>query len=201
MAEHRHHLPRDFAGGADHREPAGGDGLDRLCSDQADGASRAAARGVLTAVRSLRSICRCRMRPTACTERLWEDALLNWGLLFVGLLFFRYLAGVLMLETNGSVLLAVGVLHILQCVGWHGRHSRWLAVRARRRSPDPAGRGVPSAARTPNRSARRLDLAGGFWSCGCSAARASAVAHRSLLGARAQFPGKPLGVSLRRGAS
>ena len=40
----------------------------------------------------------------------WEDALLNWGLLLVGLLFFRYLAGVLMLETNGSVL-AVGVLH------------------------------------------------------------------------------------------
>jgi membrane protease YdiL (CAAX protease family) len=40
----------------------------------------------------------------------WEDALLNWGLLFVALLFFRYLAGVLMLETNGSVL-AVGVLH------------------------------------------------------------------------------------------
>jgi membrane protease YdiL (CAAX protease family) len=40
----------------------------------------------------------------------WEDALLNWGLLFAALLFFRYLAGVLMLETNGSVL-AVGVLH------------------------------------------------------------------------------------------
>src|ERR687893_220580 len=40
----------------------------------------------------------------------WEDALLNWGLLLVALLFFRYLAGVLMLETNGSVL-AVGVLH------------------------------------------------------------------------------------------
>src|ERR671921_144312 len=40
----------------------------------------------------------------------WEDAMLNWGLLLVGLLFFRYLAGVLMLETNGSVL-AVGVLH------------------------------------------------------------------------------------------
>src|SRR3712207_4451909 len=39
-----------------------------------------------------------------------EDALLNWGLLLVGLVFFRYLAGVLMLETNGSVL-AVGVLH------------------------------------------------------------------------------------------
>jgi hypothetical protein len=36
--------------------------------------------------------------------------MLNWGLLLVGLLFFRYLAGVLMLETNGSVL-AVGVLH------------------------------------------------------------------------------------------
>jgi hypothetical protein len=30
--------------------------------------------------------------------------------MLVGLLFFRYLAGVLMLETNGSVL-AVGVLH------------------------------------------------------------------------------------------
>src|ERR671917_1406029 len=40
----------------------------------------------------------------------WEDAMLNWGLLLVGLLFFRYLAGVLMLEMNGSVL-AVGVLH------------------------------------------------------------------------------------------
>jgi uncharacterized protein len=40
----------------------------------------------------------------------WEDAMLNWGLLLVGLVFFRYLAGVLMLETNGSVL-AVGVLH------------------------------------------------------------------------------------------
>jgi uncharacterized protein len=40
----------------------------------------------------------------------WEDAVLNWGLLMLGLLFFRYLAGVLMLETNGSVL-AVGVLH------------------------------------------------------------------------------------------
>ena len=40
----------------------------------------------------------------------WEDAMLNWGPLLVGLLFFRYLAGVLMLETNGSVL-AVGVLH------------------------------------------------------------------------------------------
>ena len=40
----------------------------------------------------------------------WEDALLNWGLLLVALPAFRYLAGVLMLETNGSVL-AVGVLH------------------------------------------------------------------------------------------
>jgi uncharacterized protein len=40
----------------------------------------------------------------------WEDALLNWALLLAALLFFRYLAGVLMLETNGSVL-AVGVLH------------------------------------------------------------------------------------------
>jgi uncharacterized protein len=40
----------------------------------------------------------------------WEDALLNWGLLLVALAAFRYLAGVLMLETNGSVL-AVGVLH------------------------------------------------------------------------------------------
>ncbi len=40
----------------------------------------------------------------------WEDAMLNWALLLVGLVFFRYLAGVLMLETNGSVL-AVGVLH------------------------------------------------------------------------------------------
>jgi membrane protease YdiL (CAAX protease family) len=40
----------------------------------------------------------------------WEDALLNWGLLLPALVFFRYLAGVLMLETNGSVL-AVGVLH------------------------------------------------------------------------------------------
>src|SRR3712207_4025497 len=37
----------------------------------------------------------------------WEDAMLNWGLLFAALVFFRYLAGVLMLETNGSVL-AVG---------------------------------------------------------------------------------------------
>ncbi len=40
----------------------------------------------------------------------WQDALLNWGLLLAALVFFRYLAGVLMLETNGSVL-AVGVLH------------------------------------------------------------------------------------------
>ena len=40
----------------------------------------------------------------------WEDALLNWGLLLAALPAFRYLAGVLMLETNGSVL-AVGVLH------------------------------------------------------------------------------------------
>lgn len=40
----------------------------------------------------------------------WEDALLNWGLLLLALVFFRYLAGVLMLETNGSIL-AVGVLH------------------------------------------------------------------------------------------
>ena len=40
----------------------------------------------------------------------WQDAMLNWALLLVGLVFFRYLAGVLMLETNGSVL-AVGVLH------------------------------------------------------------------------------------------
>ena len=40
----------------------------------------------------------------------WEDALLNWGLLLVALLAFRYLAGVLMLDTHGSVL-AVGVLH------------------------------------------------------------------------------------------
>ena len=40
----------------------------------------------------------------------WEDALLNWALLLAALPAFRYLAGVLMLETNGSVL-AVGVLH------------------------------------------------------------------------------------------
>jgi hypothetical protein len=40
----------------------------------------------------------------------WQDALLNWGLLLVALPFFRYLAGVLMLDTHGSVL-AVGVLH------------------------------------------------------------------------------------------
>lgn len=40
----------------------------------------------------------------------WQDALLSWGLLLVALPAFRYLAGVLMLETNGSVL-AVGVLH------------------------------------------------------------------------------------------
>jgi membrane protease YdiL (CAAX protease family) len=40
----------------------------------------------------------------------WEDALLNWGLLLAALVFFRYLAGVLMLETNGSIL-TVGVLH------------------------------------------------------------------------------------------
>src|SRR5918992_507576 len=40
----------------------------------------------------------------------WQDAMLNWGLLLAALLFFRYLAGVLMLQTNGSVL-AVGVLH------------------------------------------------------------------------------------------
>ena len=70
----------------------------------------------------------------------WEDALLNWGLLLVALLFFRYLAGVLMLETNGSVLAVGRAARILQRVGGHGRHSRWLAVRARRRPPDPAGR-------------------------------------------------------------
>ena len=40
----------------------------------------------------------------------WQDALLNWGLLLVALPCFRYLAGVLMLDTSGSVL-AVGVLH------------------------------------------------------------------------------------------
>lgn len=40
----------------------------------------------------------------------WQDALLSWGLLFVALPAFRYLAGVLLLQTNGSVL-AVGVLH------------------------------------------------------------------------------------------
>jgi membrane protease YdiL (CAAX protease family) len=40
----------------------------------------------------------------------WQDALLSWGLLMAALVFFRYLAGVLMLETYGSVL-AVGVLH------------------------------------------------------------------------------------------
>src|SRR5918998_6751437 len=40
----------------------------------------------------------------------WEDALLNWALLLAALPAFRYLAGVLMIETNGSVL-AVGVLH------------------------------------------------------------------------------------------
>ena len=40
----------------------------------------------------------------------WEDAALNWGLLLVALPAFRYLAGVLMLDTHGSVL-AVGVLH------------------------------------------------------------------------------------------
>src|SRR5918992_4541696 len=33
----------------------------------------------------------------------WQDALLSWGLLFLALPFFRYLAGVLMLDTNGSV--------------------------------------------------------------------------------------------------
>jgi uncharacterized protein len=40
----------------------------------------------------------------------WEDAVLNWALLLVALPAFHYLAGVLMLDTNGSVL-AVGVLH------------------------------------------------------------------------------------------
>jgi membrane protease YdiL (CAAX protease family) len=40
----------------------------------------------------------------------WEDAALNWALLLVALPTFRYLAGVLMLDTQGSVL-AVGVLH------------------------------------------------------------------------------------------
>jgi uncharacterized protein len=40
----------------------------------------------------------------------WEDAALNWGLLLVALPAFRYLAGMLMLDTHGSVL-AVGVLH------------------------------------------------------------------------------------------
>ena len=40
----------------------------------------------------------------------WQDALLNWALLLAALPFFRYLAGILLLETNGSVL-AVGVLH------------------------------------------------------------------------------------------
>jgi hypothetical protein len=40
----------------------------------------------------------------------WADALLSWGLLFAALPAFRYLAAVLMLQTNGSVL-AVGVLH------------------------------------------------------------------------------------------
>ena len=36
--------------------------------------------------------------------------MLIWALLLLALPFFRYLAGVLLLETNGSVL-AVGVLH------------------------------------------------------------------------------------------
>jgi uncharacterized protein len=40
----------------------------------------------------------------------WQDAALNWGLLLLALPAFRYLAGALMLDTNGSVL-AVGVLH------------------------------------------------------------------------------------------
>ncbi len=40
----------------------------------------------------------------------WQDALLNWGLLALALPAFRYLAGVLMIDTGGSVL-AVGVLH------------------------------------------------------------------------------------------
>jgi uncharacterized protein len=40
----------------------------------------------------------------------WQDALLGWGLLALALPAFRYLAGVLMIDTGGSVL-AVGVLH------------------------------------------------------------------------------------------
>jgi len=40
----------------------------------------------------------------------WQDAVLSWALLLLALPFFRYLAGVLMIDTNGSVL-AVGVLH------------------------------------------------------------------------------------------
>jgi hypothetical protein len=44
----------------------------------------------------------------ACTR--WQDALHSWALLMLALPFFRYLAGVLMIDTNGSVL-AVGVLH------------------------------------------------------------------------------------------
>jgi uncharacterized protein len=43
-------------------------------------------------------------------DTTWTDAVLNWALLLVALPAFRYLAGVLMLETKGSVL-AVGVLH------------------------------------------------------------------------------------------
>jgi len=39
-----------------------------------------------------------------------EDALLSWGLLLAALPFFRYLAGMLLVDTNGSVL-AVAVVH------------------------------------------------------------------------------------------
>jgi membrane protease YdiL (CAAX protease family) len=40
----------------------------------------------------------------------WNEALLDWGLLLVSLPFFRYLAGMLLVDTKGSVL-AVAVMH------------------------------------------------------------------------------------------
>jgi membrane protease YdiL (CAAX protease family) len=40
----------------------------------------------------------------------WQEALVTWGFLVVALPFFRYLAGMLLVDTKGSIL-AVGILH------------------------------------------------------------------------------------------
>ena len=104
----------------------------------------------------------------------WEDAMLNWGLLLVALLAFRYLAGVLMIDTNGSVLAVGRAARVLQRVGRYGRHfGGWqyvpavivltVLVAAYR-----ALRDAPSTSPSP-------DLARRFRSRGCPATRSPAL--------------------------